>query len=29
MNLSGQRMIQTDLLPRPIVHLGPPIDRTL
>ena len=27
MHLSGQRLIQTDLLPRPIEHLGPPIDR--
>jgi tetratricopeptide (TPR) repeat protein len=29
MHLSGQRMIQTDLLPRPVEHLGPPIDRDL
>jgi tetratricopeptide (TPR) repeat protein len=29
MHLSGQRMIQTDLLPRPVEHLGPPIDRSL
>lgn len=26
LHLSGQRMIQTDLLPRPVEHLGPPID---
>jgi tetratricopeptide (TPR) repeat protein len=29
MNLTGQRMIQTDLLPRPQEDLGPPIDRAL
>lgn len=29
LHLSGQRMIQVDSLPRPIAHLGPPIDREL
>ena len=29
MNFSGQRMIQQDMLPRPVAHLGPPIDRGL
>lgn len=29
LHLSGQRLIQTDLLPRPVEHLGPPIDRDL
>ncbi len=29
MHLTGQRMIQADMLPRPVEHLGPPIDREL
>jgi len=29
MHLTGQRMIQAEMLPRPVEHLGPPIDREL